>query len=154
MSYTSGEQVESIAQRLIPKHHSEIADARIKYIFKEKGSKKGNKIVYGSAKKCSALMDYFIDADFLIEVALDAWNELSESKRVALVDHLLERCTGEEDEETGGMKWKVRDPDVHEFSTILKRHGAWTTTLTEFVSVAQSVDLSFMTASQDPTTVN
>jgi hypothetical protein len=42
------------------------------------------------------------------------------------------------------MTWVIREPDVHEFSSILRRHGAWTEDLTGFVSVAQSVDLSFM----------
>ena len=59
----------------------------------------------------------------------------------ALVDHLLERCTGEEDEKTGDMKWSIREPEVQEFATILRRHGAWHIGLTSFVEVAQSIEL-------------
>lgn len=80
-----------------------------------------------------------------MEVALDQWNELDAHRRTALVDHLLECCFGEEDEEDGGaMKWKVRDPDVKEFRTILQRYGAWNEDLIGFVSVAKQVNIDSM----------
>jgi hypothetical protein len=101
----------------------------------------------GSVKKMSDLMTYLINVDFMVEVPLEIWNDLDNTKRTALVDHLLERCSGEEDEdeETGDMKWKVREPDVHEFSSILRRYGAWTNELAEFSSVAKELSLEFMT---------
>jgi len=148
-TYENAEGVESIASQLIPAHHPELATARFRYVFKEKAGKKGGKVVYGTVKKCSDLMIFLIESDYLIEVALDAWNPLDGPKRTALVDHLLERCFGEEDEETGDMKWKLREPDVQEFSTILRRHGAWNDDLVNFVSVANTLDLSYMTAGVD-----
>ena len=75
-------------------------------------------------------------------ISADLWNESEAHERTAILDHLLERCTGEESEKDGSMGWKIREPDVQEFSSILDRHGAWNTTLAGFVSVAQKVDLS------------
>jgi Putative phage metallopeptidase len=150
-TYEEAQSVESIANSLIGTHHPELAEAKFRYIFKEKCSKKGGKTVLGTVKKMSDLQKFLITGkpDFLIEIPLDAWNELDASRRTALVDHLLERCTGEEDEQTAEMKWKTREPDVYEFSSILRRHGAWTEDLSNFASVAQSLDLSFMTEEED-----
>jgi hypothetical protein len=143
-TYGKAEAVEGIAKTLIASHHPELATANFIYLFKEKAGKKGGKIVFGTVQKLSPKLKFLLDADFLLEVPLDVWNDLEASKRMALVDHFLECCTGEEDEQTSEMSWTTREPDVHEFSSILRRHGAWTEDLTGFVSVAQSVDLRFM----------
>lgn len=150
-TYEEAQSVESIANKLIGTHHPELAEAKFRYIFKEKCSKKGGKPVLGTVKKMSDLQKFLItgEPDFLMEIPLDVWNELDVSRRTALVDHLLERCTGEEDEQTAEMKWKTREPDVYEFSSILRRHGAWTEDLSNFASVAQSLDLSFMTEEEE-----
>lgn len=150
-TYENAEAVEAIANSLIPTYHPDLANAKIRYVFKEKAGKKGGKTVYGTVKKMSDLMIFLIEADFLIEMGLDAWNEMDAQKRTAAVDHLLERIYGEEDENSGEMKWKVREPDVQEFSSILSRHGAWNDDLVGFLTVAQTIDLSFMTAGSTET---
>lgn len=146
-TYVDAEAVQNIAKGLIANFHPDLATAEFRFVFKEKAGKKAGKTIYGTVKKMSDLMKFLIEADYLMEVALDTWNEMDETRRTALVDHLLERCQGEEDEETGEMKWKTREPDVHEFSSILRRYGAWTQDLEGFCSVAQSLDLNFMTGS-------
>ena len=142
--YGGMEAAEKIAKVLIPKYHSELASARIKYVCVSKGGKKGGKIIVGKARKLSGAISYLTDADFLIEVALPEWNTCDDKTKVALIDHLLERCFGEEDDETGDMKWSSRDPDVNEFSSILQRHGAWSPDLFTFVNVASRIDLNGM----------
>ena len=140
--YGSAESVEHYAQVLIPTTHPELATARIRYVFADPGSKKNGKPVYGKARKISGIMEHLLDLDFLIEVGIDHWNELTEEQRTAVVDHLLERCTGEEDESAGGaMKWVLREPDVQEFSTVLHRQGAWHEDLDAFVSIAKRINL-------------
>jgi hypothetical protein len=135
------DSVGTIAGGLIPNYHAEIASARIKYVFVSEAAMKGGRELMGRVKKVSGFLEWAIECDFLIEVALNRWNELETHQRTALVDHLLEMCTGEEDEKSGGMRWKLREPDVQEFSSILDRHGAWHTTLAGFVSVAKRVNL-------------
>lgn len=139
--YGLAETVEEIAKSILPSYHPELATARIGYIFVDKASQKNGRPTLGKARKISGALEFLLEKDFLIEVALDQWNPASEQKRHALVDHLLECCTGEEDDETGEMKWKVREPDVREFSSILHRHGAWTDELTGMVQVAQQLNL-------------
>lgn len=159
-NYGEAEAVESFAKRLIPTFHPELATARIRYIYVDEGSKKAGRPILGKVRKISGALEYLTELDFLIEVALDQWNDLGENQRTALVDHLLERCSGEEDEKSGEMKWAVREPDVQEFSAILKRHGAWNEDLNGFVSIAQEVKIDALvsdvvsSAADDITTIN
>jgi hypothetical protein len=139
--YAKAEAVEQIAMSILPTYHSELATARIEYIFVDKAGSKNGRPVLGKAKRVSGSWEFLVEKDFLIEVALDQWNELSERKRLALVDHLLESCTGEEDEKDASMKWLVREPEIREFASILHRHGAWTDELVGMVEVAQRLNL-------------
>lgn len=139
--YSSAESVEAVAQHLIPMYHPELATARIKYINVDKASAKNGRPIPGKVRRISGSLEYLLECDFLVEVALDQWNEMTEGQRQALVDHLLERCTGEEDDQTGDMKWTTREPDVAEFTAILRRHGAWNDDLAGFASVAKTVDI-------------
>jgi hypothetical protein len=86
-------------------------------------------------------MEFLLGKDFLITVALDQWNEAGMSQREALVDHLLELCTGVEDEDTGEMRWSMRTPDIQEFTSVLHRHGAWNDRLVGMVEVAQRLNI-------------
>lgn len=139
--WSDAESVQALAEGLIGSHHPELATAKMRYIFKEKASAKGGKKIYGSVKKVSEEGKFLTEGnpDFIMTIALETWVELDSSKRSALVDHLLERCTGEADDQ-GEMKWTTRDPDVHEFASILSRHGAWTEQLEGFASVAKTLD--------------
>ena len=144
--YSDAESVGKIAASLIPQHHPELASARMLYAFVDVGSKKNDLPVYGKVRKITGLLEYYLEADFVIEVALDHWNELRDTQRAAVVDHLLERCTGVEDEKSGAMKWTVREPEVQEFATILRRQGAWHEGLNAFVSIAKQINLDALVA--------
>jgi len=140
--YAEAENVEKEANGLIPMYHPELATARFKYVFVDKASMKNGKPVRGKVRRISGILEFLVEADFLMEIALDQWNELADTQRKALIDHLLECCTGEEDENDGGaMKWSVREPDVQEFSAILRRHGAWNDDLAAFASIAKTIDI-------------
>ena len=157
--YDNFEAIETMAKTLIPSYHPELATARIRYLRCEKSGKKGGRLVHGKVRKVSGAMEFLTETDFVIEVGLDVWNELSPDQRLAVVDHLLERCWGEEDEKdaSASMKWAVREPDVQEFATILQRRGAWNTDLQGFCQVAQEINLADMvqeTPVQTTTTTN
>jgi len=144
--YSTAESVEAIAQQAIPMFHPHLATARISYIYVDTAAMKNGRPILGKVRKVAGILEYMLEKDFILEVPLDQWNELSDTQRHALVDHLLERCYGEENEESGDMKWSTREPDVQEFSTILRRHGAWNDDLAGFVSVAKTVNVDEMVA--------
>jgi hypothetical protein len=139
--YSPAESVQSLAQSLLPTYHPELASARVAYMFIDRVPKKGGRELYGKAVKVSGRWENLTELDFCVEVSLPKWNELNDDQRTALVDHLLERCSGEEQED-GSLKWILREPDVQEFSTILQRHGVWNESLTSFVQVAKELDIA------------
>lgn len=140
--YSPAESVQAVAQSLLATYHPELATARITYLFIDRVPKKGGRELLGKAVKVSGRWESLTELDFIVEVSLPKWNDLSEDQRIALVDHLLERCFGEEDENDGTFHWALREPDVQEFSTILQRHGIWNESLTSFVQVARRLDIA------------
>jgi len=140
-TYDTADSVENIANGLIPNYHPELATARVMYVFVDKASAKGGRELSGKARKFSGFLEWALESDFVLEVALEKWNDMTESQRTALVDHLLECCTGEEDEDTGAMSWKIREPNVQEFSSVLHRQGAWNEGLQEFVAMAKGINI-------------
>jgi len=139
--YSTADSVAQIAAGLIPNNHPDLATARLLYVFVDKAGMKGGVEQLGKSKKLTGLSEWAMEKDFVLEVPLDRWNDLDPNQRTALVDHLLECCTGEEDEKTGDMKWQIRSPEVNEFASILQRHGAWHSGLASFVEVAQGIEL-------------
>ena len=131
--------LQQIAEKLIPKHHSELASANFIYKCRSVSTKSGGVPVPGTVKKTSPnerllSRGKFKDdgeADFIIEIALDVFNPMSPQNRTALVDHLLTRCVGLEDEKSGEMKYSIRPPQVQEFPEIAERHGRWNEGLEE-----------------------
>jgi hypothetical protein len=119
------EAAEEIGKKLIPKDHPELATAEIHYRCRSRSIKRFGMPVPGGVTKIPDRIRDLVGADFIVEVALDVWNGLSPMQRSALVDHLLTRCVGEEDEETGEMKWKVQPPRVQEFPEVAARYGQW-----------------------------
>lgn len=128
-----------IAQKLIPQYHPHLASANIIYLCRNKAPQPGGKKQSGSVKKASPLerhvsRRYFQDgqeADFIVMVSLDVWNDLQPTQRTALIDHLLTQCHGEEDEKSGEMKYSKRAPQVQEFPEVAERHGRWNPDLEE-----------------------
>jgi hypothetical protein len=140
-TWEDAKDLEHIASGLISGYHPEISTARILYCFVSEAGSKGGRKIPGKVRKFSGFMEWVLNKDFVVEVALDMWLEFDQQQKTALVDHLLERCYGEENEDSGEISWKLREPDVQEFGTILNRHGAWNSDLHTFVSISREVDL-------------
>jgi hypothetical protein len=141
IEYAIAESVAQFATNLIASQHPHLATANIDYLFVDKEMKSKGRPLYGKVSCPGPLLKFYTERDFIVEVSGPSWNELTAAQRNALVDHLLERCGGEEDEDSGEMKWKLREPDVQEFGTILHRHGVWHDGLKDFVQVAQTINL-------------
>lgn len=129
--YDRHESSKEIADRLIPKFHAELATARFEFICRSKASKAGGRPVPGKIYKPGGWSKFLVDADYVLEIALDCWNLLEPNQRNALIDHLLSRCVGTEDEQNGEMKWSIRPPEVQEFPEVAERHGCWNDGLSE-----------------------
>lgn len=121
-----------IAEKLIRKHHQHLATADIRYTCRNLAAKRAGKPVPGNIYKMSGKWKFLTGNDFVMEIALEVWNELEPNQRIALVDHLLTRCVGDENQENGEMKWGLRPPEIQEFAEVAERNGQWHEGLVEF----------------------
>lgn len=122
---------EEIGTELIRKHHHELDEARIKYVCRNTAARAGDMKVPGNVYKVSGKYEYLLQADFIVEVALEVWNDLQPQQRRALIDHFLTRCVCVEDEKTSERKYKLRKPPVQEFPEVAERNGQWNDQLIE-----------------------
>lgn len=135
--YLAGDEIKNIAEKLIARYHSELANCKIVYVMREKCSKKGGQKVYGSVKKVSPLYQAAMGvkkADFIIEIGQDGWFEdlTNPGQGEALIDSLLERIQWDEPEDGKKEgKFFIAEPDFQEFTNILKRWGMWHPSLRE-----------------------
>ena len=149
MWYDIAQEAKPIAEDLVRQHHTHLATAKIGYLFREKASKKGGKIVWGTASKFPPKYQAFFaraekpegavpdgatkedeEYQFLIELAWDVWQTLDNAKKVALLDHELSHCWGEEEEgekdgKSGGMTWSIVSHDFEEFGDVIRRNGLY-----------------------------
>jgi hypothetical protein len=132
------EAAEQRALKLIPKFHSHLGSAKIRYICRNKAAKRAGSLIPGNIYKMSGKYAFLTGYNFVMEIALEVWNDYNDTQRTALVDHLLTRCVGEENEEDGEMKWRVQSPIVQEFPEVAERNGQWNESLIDLGSVFKS----------------
>ena len=130
------EASEEIANKLISKHHHDLASAKFKFLCRDKSAMAGGEKIPGTIKKASPMEKHICggECDFIMTISLDVWNDFSNTQRTALIDHLLTRCVAQEDPKSGDMKYKVRPPQVQEFPEIAERYGTWNDGLVELNS--------------------
>lgn len=126
------DDVKSLVEDLISQYHPEAATAKVFWQFKEKASKSewesgivcSVKTVPDSMKE--ALKEPF---NFIVTIAANIWNDLSQDQRSMKIDSALCRIGFKLDEDgeqkldkAGEPIWEVKAPDLVEFSEIVKRY--------------------------------
>jgi hypothetical protein len=135
-----------VIKSLIDEHHGHLAGAKIAVFwrFGWKANVDGN-CRLGQVVKGGDILREASEFDFVLLLNHEALNQGSvpESKQVALMDHLLCHCEVSRDrngepvtDENKRTVYRMRNPDVREFKEIIKRRGAWTSDLHDFLEAA------------------
>ena len=127
--WKAGDEVRDIMLDLVSKYHPHLANAEIAIVFKEKASKAGGRAILGKSKKAPPLVNVLGDTEyvFVMELASDEWDELTQKQQFALVDHHLCSMRGDEDPQTAEMKYYLVPPDFSAYFSEIERHGVWRT---------------------------
>lgn len=146
-TYLPAPTVAATASALIAEHHQHLIAAPIVYVFRSPASRSRNRIVLGRAVRVLGLNAFLVAAAageatddlfeatesdysfFVMEIALEQWDDAPPPARVALVDHEL--CHFNVDTETGELR--IRAHDIEEFNAVVARHGPWSTDVTAFL---------------------
>lgn len=134
--FAEAPEVMELAKKIIVEHHSHLIEARIVYLFRNGKWVKKGRAVLGQAKLAAEDARFIGQYDFIIIVNLNAWNNAGVTTREALVDHELTHCECEIDR-AGNNRWKIADHDVHEFISIVRRHGPWASDLQRLLKASQ-----------------
>ena len=113
------DEIIDLARELIDLYHEDLADARIGLLMRDKAATSNGMTVLGKAKKLSADMRAYLPYDFIIWIATNEWEALSQMQRRALVDHELYHCRLKNGEPA------LRGHDIEEFNCIIERYGYW-----------------------------
>lgn len=150
VTYRYAPDVKRIAEEIIVAEHLHLRGEPLRYIFRSEATKKGGKIILGTASIVQGRTAFLAEADpeeppdptavdpvpepesfFLVEIAADMWDQLSHRQRRALVDHELSHCTVEINDKGMPVK-KLVAHDVEEFLGVIERHGLWQRGLKDF----------------------
>ena len=136
--FDKAESVEEIARDLIRKHHSELVNIKIGYLWKNKLIKKGGREIIAQVAKCSDLVKSLCELDVLVIVSFPAYNGLTDNQKRACIDHELTHILVDEDL-AGNPKVKIIAHDVEEFGSVIERHGLYMNDLVLLGRVVQTV---------------
>jgi len=129
--FKAGEDIHKTVKDLISKFHPRLASVadEIAVVFKEKATQVGDAVIAGKTAKAPPLLGILGETDwkFVITLAQDEWQEMTDKQKVALLDHHLCACGAEENEKDGDLKFYVRLPDVSFYKEEVERHGYWRT---------------------------
>jgi hypothetical protein len=136
--YDKAETVEEIAKELIKKHHPELVNLKIAYLWKNKQIKKGGREVATHTIRCSDLVKALCETEIVIIVSYPTYNELTDKQKRACIDHELTHILVDEDL-AGNPKVRIVAHDVEEFGSVIQRHGLYKEDLVMLGRIVQTV---------------
>ena len=123
VEYLEAVQPEAIGGVLVRALHPELLNAKIGYLFREK-LKDRDRTRLAQASKVTGKLAHYTALDLLIEVNWSQWRFMKDGQRLALIDHELQHFARDEDAK-GKTVYGLVSHDLEEFSTIVRRWGAW-----------------------------
>jgi hypothetical protein len=105
---------------------AELANVKIKCMWKHKGGVRGGKAVLGACRRATGLLKHFGRVDFIIWLAADRLRETAQKRDIeACLYHELRHI--EYDPQDG--KFGLNGHDFEGFASELRRFGVWRTDL-------------------------
>jgi predicted RNA-binding protein YlqC (UPF0109 family) len=156
VTYKPAPPVEQIGRKLIGKHHTDLADVDVVFVFRSEHAERHGQQVWGKARKVSGLNAFLyhlaaatgageqplqdedsVEAFFVIEIAEDIWWILTPAQKEALVDHELSHCRTKLNKDEQIVLY-VAPHDVEEFASVLGRRGMWRPNIRALLKAAKA----------------
>jgi hypothetical protein len=150
----------TIAQRLflLPEHeHLAAGEATIEWLIKRDEKIKGGRMILGTAHlprvqgELNPCFEWLLESvfghplDFLIILDRGFWFNATAIQREILVYHELTHCIHKKDaygdplyDENERPRWGLAAHSVEEFTSVVRRYGAWNEEIRQFVEAANS----------------
>lgn len=141
--YRHAPEVADLAQKLIDSvdDHEPLRDDRVRVecVYRDKATKSKGRTTLGKARKLSGLNAFLANPEaeqrdlFVVEIAEDCWDQLTDEQQLALVDHELSHLRVDYDDD-GTPQLSIRAHEVEEFGGVIERHGLWGSDVAAFGS--------------------
>lgn len=127
--WPAGPETRKLMEKAIAEWHPHLAlvSDQIAVVMRDPAAKSGGVVNLGSSKKASPLVQVLGKEKyvFILEIAANEWQELDDTKRMALIDHLLCQCGAVEDDKKGTITYTILKPEIQVFKANLRRFGVW-----------------------------
>jgi hypothetical protein len=141
-TYREAEGPRKVAKPYLDQYHSHVKKIRVEYLFTDKPIRVNGQERPIKVQRVSGLNAYLVtrnddepEAEFVVVIVNEeVWKLYDDSQREAVMDMALMYISV--DQESGAVS--LRSEDVHGFSEILERHGAWEPNLKNFIEAAKN----------------
>jgi len=136
--YTEAPDVEQVAQEVIKQEGIDLSMCKVRYV---KVYPYISKTTVGKCRVANNREHFFSNADYIIEMSGEIWDELDKDRRYILTWHELEHIHPEYSEKRGEYNFKTKRHDVEDFKNIIEKHGVdWFDDLKTIVSSYYDLD--------------
>jgi hypothetical protein len=143
-TYREAEGPRKVAKPYLDKYHPHVKNIKVEYLFIDKPIRINGQERPMKVQRVSGLNAYLAtcndepEAEFVVVIINEeVWKLYDDSQREAVMDMALMYISV--DQESGSIS--LRSEDVHGFSEILERHGAWEPNLKNFIEAAKNPTL-------------
>ncbi len=127
------DEIKEYATFLIRKYRTDLVGSNIGYVFKQKASRNGDDVNYGSAKAESDLQKVLHGLDAVVIIGWDEWSAQDVDNKLRIMLHEIEKLTF--DDKSG--KLKAINPTVMQFPLVVQVFGPSSQTEIDFISAYQ-----------------
>lgn len=135
-----------LLRQVVSQWHPDLAEARIALLWRyDVRPDRDGHLELGRAGKASDLSrELAPDYDLTITLNYDAWQELTEAQRLALLDHecshfalVLDEDGEPKRDQKQRLCYRLVKHDIGEFRSVVARHGCYLSDVEAFVKAAQ-----------------
>ncbi|CVK18490.1 putative metallopeptidase [Sporomusa sphaeroides] len=137
------EAITVMAARLIDDHHGHLAEAKIAYLMRTGSWQKKGSPVDADVQVISGANRFMMDETvFRVIINAKVWEKVDEKTRMYILDKQLSRCE-KNSTAAGDVRWSLRDYQIKEFASLIKRHGLVTDDLKRLDQALKQTELEF-----------
>jgi hypothetical protein len=112
--------LKKLAETVINDQKIDVYPAKLEYLLVYPNVSKS---VAGRCVRTGKELKFFSGFDYLIEMSGELWDVLDEPTRLILMEHELKHVCPTMNEKSGEWEFTLRDHDVQDFASIIKKHG-------------------------------
>jgi len=119
-TYEISAELKELGEKVIDKQKIDVYPAKVEYLLVYPFITKS---CAGRCVRSGKELRFFSGFDYLIEMSGELWDLLDADTRAILMEHELKHILCVMNEKKGEWDFKLRDHDVQDFASIIKKHG-------------------------------